>query len=112
VGSQHQEEAWQWVKFLGSQECQDIVGSTGVVFPAIQTGVEKSLQVRKDNGIDVSAFTDQALDPNGTFLFPITDNGAEITSIMIPTMESIMLFQAEPADILPEANAKVNALFE
>jgi multiple sugar transport system substrate-binding protein len=112
VGSQHQEEAWQWVKFLGSQECQDTVGSTGVVFPAIQSGVEKSLQVRKDNGIDVSAFTDQALDPNGTFLFPITDNGAEITSIMIPTMESIMLFQAEPADILPEANAKVNALFE
>ncbi len=112
VGSQHQEEAWQWVKFLASPECEDIVGSTGVVFPAIQSGVEKSLQVRKDKGIDVSAFTEEALDPNGTFLFPITDHGSEIANIMTPAMESIMLFQGDPATILKNANDQVNALFK
>jgi multiple sugar transport system substrate-binding protein len=112
VGSQYQEEAWQWVKFLASPECEDIVGSTGVVFPAIQSGVEKSLQVRKDKGIDVSAFTDEALDPNGTFLFPITDHGSEIANIMTPAMESIMLFQGDPVTILKTANDQVNALFK
>ncbi len=112
VGTKHPQESWQWVKFLASQECQDIVGATGVVFPAIPSGVEKSLKVRADKGIDISAYTKEALDPNGTFLFPITDHGSEIANIMGPTMDSILLFQAKPADALKEANDKVNALFQ
>jgi len=112
VGSKHQKEAWEWVKFLASPECENIVGSTGVVFPAIQSAVEKSLAVRQDKGIDVSAFTTEALDPNGTFLFPITDHGSEIQNIMGPTMDSIYLGQAKAADALKAANDQVNALFK
>ncbi len=64
--------------------------------------------------MDVTAFTDLALDPNGTFLFPITDHGAEISNIMNPVMESIMLGQAYPdiATALKNANEQVNALFK
>jgi multiple sugar transport system substrate-binding protein len=112
VGSKHQDEAWQWVKFAASKTCEDIVGNTGVVFPAIQSGVEASLAKRKADGVDVSSFTSQALDPNGTFLFPITDHGAEISTIMDPVMESIMLGQAKAADALKDANQKVNAVFQ
>jgi multiple sugar transport system substrate-binding protein len=112
VGSQHQEEAWQWVKFAASKTCADIVGNTGVVFPAQQSGVDASLAKRKTDGLDVSAFTDQALDPNGTFLFPVTDHGAEITTIMDPVMQSIMLGEKKAADALKEANTQVNALFQ
>jgi multiple sugar transport system substrate-binding protein len=112
VGTKHVEESWQWVKFASSQTCLDIVGKTGVVFPAIQSGVELSLATRKAAGVDVSSFTDQALDPNGTFLFPITDNGAEIASIMGPVMDSIMLGEAKAADALKAANDKVNAVFK
>jgi len=112
VGSKHQEEAWQWVKFAASAACEDIVGSTGVVFPAIKSGVDKSLASHASKGADVSAYTDEALDPNGTFLFPITDHGAEIDSIMGPAMDSIMLGQAQAAPTLKDANAKVNALFQ
>jgi multiple sugar transport system substrate-binding protein len=112
VGSKHQDEAWQWVKFAASPTCADIVGKTGVVFPAIKSGVDLSLATRKANGLDVSAFTDQALDPQGTFLFPITDHGAEISTIMDPVMQSIMLGQAKAADALKDANTKVNATFQ
>jgi multiple sugar transport system substrate-binding protein len=112
VGSKHQEEAWQWVKFAASKTCEDIVGKSGVVFPAIQSGVDASLATRKANGLDVSAYTDEALDPNGTFLFPITDHGAEISTIMDPVMQSIMLGEKKAADALKDANTQVNATFQ
>ncbi len=112
VGTKHPDEAWAWVKFASSQACENIVGDTGVVFPAIQSGVEKSLAKRKANGLDVSAFTEQALDPNGTFLFPITDHGSEISTIMGPVMDSIMLGEKKAADALKDANTQVNALFQ
>ncbi len=112
VGTKYPEESWKWLKYAASKECADIVGGFGVVFPAQQSGVDAALAKRKADGVDVTAFTDQAADPNGTFLFPITDNGAEVSAIMGPVMDSIMLGQATAADALTAANTEVNALFE
>jgi multiple sugar transport system substrate-binding protein len=112
VGTKHLEESWQWVKFASSPTCENIVGGLGVVFPAIRSGADASLAKRKADGVDVSAYTELALDPNGTFLFPITDHGSEISSIMGPVMDSIMLGQAKAADVLKSANDQVNALFK
>ncbi len=112
VGSKHPEEAWQVLKYLASPECANTVGSFGVVFPAQQSGVDAAVAAYKAKGLDVSAFTEQALDPKGTFLFPVTDHASEISNIMRPVMESIMLGQATAADVLPAANEQVNALFQ
>jgi multiple sugar transport system substrate-binding protein len=112
TGSQHQEEAWQVLKYLASQECADTVGSFGVVFPAQQSGVDAAVAAYEARGLDVSAFTEQALEPNGTFLFPVTDFASNISSIMTPVMQSIMLGEAAAADVLPAANEEVNALFQ
>jgi len=112
VGTKHPNEAWAWVKFAASAECENIVGDTGVVFPAIQSGVDKSLAKHKADGVDASAFTQEAEDPNGTFLFPIADHASEVDNIMKPTMESIMLHTADAATALKTANDQVNALFK
>ncbi len=112
VGSEHQEEAWQWVKFLASADCQNIVGQSGVVFPAIPEAADLSLQVRADIGVDVSAFTLQAAEEGGTFLFPITDYGGEITVIMQEAMDRIALGEVDAETELKAANEEVNALFE
>ena len=48
VGSQNQDAAWEWVKFLGSAECQNIVGAAGVVFPAIPSGVGRRYRDLRD----------------------------------------------------------------
>jgi multiple sugar transport system substrate-binding protein len=112
VGSKHQEEAWQVLKYLASPECADTVGTFGVVFPAQQSAVDKAVEAYKAKGLDVSAFTQQALEKDGTFLFPVTDHASEITNIMTPVMQSIMLGQAKAADVLPAANDQVNALFQ
>ena len=60
----------------------------------------------------MSAFTLQASEEGGTFLFPITDFGGEIATIMSETMDGIALGDANAAEALPAANAEVNQLFE
>ena len=112
-GSKHKDEAWQFLKFVASPACEtDIVGKAGVVFPAIKTGVDNALATQKARGLDVSAFTTEALAPGGTFLFPITDNAAAIGDIMSATMDSIRLGKEKAAPALAAANAKVNATFK
>jgi multiple sugar transport system substrate-binding protein len=112
VGSKHQKEAWQWLKYMGTAACQDVVGEFGVVFPAIPSAVKKALASYKSKGLDVSAFTKEALAPGTTFLFPITDNAAAIGDIMGVAVDKIFLGEAQAADVLKEANTKVNATFK
>jgi multiple sugar transport system substrate-binding protein len=112
VGTQHLEESWAWVKFLASAECQNIVGESGVVFPAIPEAAALSQQVRADAGVDVSAYVEQANQEGGTFLFPIADFAGEISTIMTEAMDGIALGQARAEDVLPAANEEINALFQ
>jgi multiple sugar transport system substrate-binding protein len=112
VGSPNQEQAWEWVKYLASAECQMVVGESGVVFPAIPEAAALSQQVREDAGVDVSAFVEQANEEGGTFLFPITDFGGEINTIMTEAMDMVGLGQSDAATALTAANEEVNALFE
>ena len=111
VGTDEPEASWEWVKYLGSEACQMVVGESGVVFPAIPSAADRSLQVREEAGVDVSAFTEQAAEDGGTFLFPITDYGSEIQTIMTEAIQTVGLGNAEAADIFPEVNEEINDLF-
>jgi multiple sugar transport system substrate-binding protein len=63
VGTPHPEEAWQFVKYLASEECANIVGDSGVVFPAQQSGIDRALAAHAAKGADVSAFTIRPRNP-------------------------------------------------
>jgi multiple sugar transport system substrate-binding protein len=110
IGSKNQAAAGKWVEYLASPACQDIVGKSAIVFPAIPSGTEAAEAAFKAKGIDVSAFTQQVNDKT-TFLFPLTDNGAAISQIMKPAMDNVMNFSADPSS-LTDANDQVNALFQ
>jgi len=112
VGTQHPQESWQWVKFLASADCEDIVGKSGVVFPAIAEAAQLSLKTRQDKNIDVSAYLDQANQKDGTFLFPIADHADQVTQIMGDAMTNIATGKSDAASALKAANAQVNALFQ
>ena len=109
ASSDHPDEAWEWVHFLASADCQDIVGRSGTVFPAIPEAADLSEQARADAGIDVSPFTIQ-VDDNTTFTAPIADHAADRTAIMGPAMEAIFT-GSDAASTLADANEQVNALF-
>jgi multiple sugar transport system substrate-binding protein len=108
AGSKIKEEAWKWVKYLGSAECQSVVAATGVVFPAIKGMAEKAVEVQMSKGVDSSAFLTMA--KSKTVLTPIAERGSEVNEVMFNAIESVLLGRAEPAGALKAANAKANEL--
>jgi multiple sugar transport system substrate-binding protein len=111
VGSKHKEEAWKWVKFLGSEDGQMIIAGYGVVFPAIPSAAKKAEEVMSKKGMDVSPFLLEATDPHGTFLFPIADHSADVLRITKVALDSIFLNGADAATTMKKANTEVNDLF-
>lgn len=112
VGSKHQEEAWKWVKFLASPEAQKIVGGYGVVFPAIPEAAEISEKRMAEKGADVSAFVDEAKEPQGTFFLPISEHASDSVRILRANFDAIFLEGADVETTLKAANKEVNSLFE
>ncbi|MGH9194916.1 MAG: extracellular solute-binding protein, partial [Acidimicrobiia bacterium] len=107
-GSPNQEAAWEFVKYLASPACLDVVGSTGVVFPSIDSGTQLVLDLRAEQGVDISAFVDQSADPEGTFLNPIGDAFAEVSTIMTDFEDRIFGSSDDIQALLTEANNQVN----
>ena len=58
--SQQPENAAKWVKYMSGEECQNIIGESGVVFPARPKGTELAIAYNKnERNLDVTAFTEQ-----------------------------------------------------
>jgi len=112
IGTDHPEESWLLVKHLASAECANIVGDAGVVFPAQEEAVIRAQEAYASRDLDISAFTEQALEENGTFLFPVTDNASTITSIMGEAMDKIFLGEGSAEEVLSTASEEVNATFQ
>lgn len=108
--TKHPDEAWEWLKYLASADCQDVVADAAVVFPAIKTSTEKAIAAFEAKGVDVAAFTDH-VSAGTTVLYPITDHKSDVNAAMTPVMESIMSGQSG-TDALGSANDQVNALFK
>ena len=109
ASTEHPDEAWEWVKFLASPECQNLVAEKGVVFPAIPEAAATVEAVRAEQGVDVSAFTVH-VEEGTTYLSPIADYAADRNAIMMPAMEAVFT-GSDTAETLGEANSEVNDLF-
>lgn len=109
VGSKVKEEAWKWVKYLASAECQKVVAGYGVTFPAIRGMPEMAVAtIKRNSGTDASAFLQMAKEQ--TFLTPITDNAAQADGLMKGALESVFLGKQKAAPALKEANERINRL--
>jgi multiple sugar transport system substrate-binding protein len=109
AGTKHKDAAWQWVKYLASPDCQNVVGNKGVVFPAVPAATDAAAKAFAAKGADVTAFTVQVKDKT-TVLPWITAHAADIDAIMKPAMDAVMGGQADVSS-LTKANNAVNALF-
>ena len=109
--SKQPENAAKWVKFLSGAQCQDIIGQSGVVFPARPEGTDLAIAYnREQRKLDVTPFTDQVKEKT-TFLFPVTTNAADITALMNPRMDAVYIGSA-PVSSLTTLNDQLNKLFE
>lgn len=109
-GTKNPDAAWDWVKYLGSTACQDVVAKSAVVFPAIKTSTQLAQQAFTDKGWDVSAFTVQVTDGT-TKLLPIADHWSDVNDTMTAAIEAYLKGSAG-SNAFADANAKVNALFK
>ena len=108
--SKHPDEAWQWVKWLGSEQCQKHVADAGVVFPAIKSLSDATIAGREKQGLDVSAFMTHVL--NGTtFPPPIADHYPDVLAIQQPVMDDILTGK-KGVDALDAMNDQINALYK
>jgi multiple sugar transport system substrate-binding protein len=108
IGSKQKEDAWQWVRYLASNECQDLVAASGVVFPALRGLAEQVVAAQQRAGTDSRAFLDMAAAK--TFAPPIAEHGDEIQALMDSAMQAILFGGADAATTLRAANARVRAV--
>lgn len=109
--SKQPENAAKWVKYMSGAECQNIIGESGVVFPARPEATEKAIAYNKtERNLDVTPFTDQVKDKT-TFLFPVTTNAADITALLIPRMDSVYI-GSDPVSSLTGVNKQLDNLFK
>ncbi len=109
AGTDHPEEAYKWVEYLASAECQDSVGEAGIIFPALNSGTDAALSAREAEGIDSSAFVSVA-DAGETYPIPAFERSAEVNTIVQDAMQAIAQ-GADAQEELTKANDAVEALF-
>lgn len=109
--SRQPENAAKWVNFLSGAECQNIIGQSGVVFPARPEGTDLAVAFNKnERKLDVTPFTRQVAEKT-TFLFPVTTNAADITALMAPRMDAVYI-GSSPVTSLTKLNSQLNDLFK
>jgi maltose-binding protein MalE len=104
AGTKHQDLAWKWVAYMGSEECQTMASKTGTFFPSIAASMNASAAAMAKDGIDLSVFTDAL--KNGV-LYPATvyGNGAQLQSVLEPLFERFFS-HARDADVFAEMEQK------
>jgi len=110
VGSKVKEEAWQWVRFLGSARCQSLVAEAGVAYPAIAGLAERAVAVQRTRGPDASAFLVMAR--SRVLLMPVADRGAEIFEVVGSAIEAVLVGRSAAAPALQAADAQVRQLLK
>ena len=77
---------------------------------AIPAATDISVGVHQKQGVDVQPWLSVAT-PDQTFLYPVTDHGSEVLSIINPAIDQIFLGNDDIAPILKDANDKIKALY-
>lgn len=108
TASQHQDEAFQWVQYMASPECQNVIGGGAVVFPAIPEATAVAEEAHASNGVDVEAFTVHVNDGT-TFLFPISIEGSEVQNQVGTALDAFMRGEADEQAII-DVNTSINEL--
>lgn len=110
AGSPVKEQAWQWVRYMATPECQRLVAGHGVVYPSLKGMAELAVQAQQRRGLDASAFLVMA--QSQTFPMPIAEHGAEITEIVGTAIESVLVGRADATRALQAADAQVRRLLQ
>ena len=103
-------EAWKWVQFLASPACQNIMGQSGAIVPAIVSADKYVGAAFQRIGADPSV---KAFGTYGKYkdILPLSDHFDQVSTVMQAAMTQIINDGAPVVPTLKSANNQVNALF-
>lgn len=108
-GTKNPDEAFEWVAYLGSADCQTKVAEAGRIFPSLKSSTDIAMKAYKDKGFDPTPFVEMVADGD-TYAVPSLDKGAEINTLVQDAMWAVA-DGADPKESLTKANEEANALF-
>lgn len=109
VGSKVKDAAWQWVSYMGTEDCQSLAGADGTFFPSIKASMDASVTALAADDVDLSAFTVQ-LDDGTLYESPLFSGGTEVESTVGPMAESFWTGERDD-DVFQEMDDASAAIF-
>lgn len=107
AGSAHPKEAWELVKWLGSEESQKIIVAEGAVWPGIPRLDKDYVAVWKQRGVDVGAFSKEAA--GTTAGYPLTTSSGTYGIKVQDAFNQVWLGQQTPRSAADSVNEESNA---
>lgn len=109
VGSKVKDAAWQWVSYMGTEDCQSLAGADGTFFPSIKASMDATVTALAADDVDLSAFTVQ-LDDGTLYESPLFSGGTEVESTVGPMAESFWTGERDD-DVFQEMDDASAAIF-
>lgn len=108
-GSKNKEAAWTFVKWLGSDKHEEIMGSTGTVFPSKSVYWDTYIDYWKKQDTDVSAFKTM-FDTADVYTAPMVPNWNEKDAAITQNVDLLLMNKInakEMGDAIAEAYSKL-----
>jgi multiple sugar transport system substrate-binding protein len=103
------EASWQWLKYLATTECQNLVANYGLFFPATKQATAIAQGAFKAKGYDMTPFTN-FIDEQAAYPMPIAEHAADVNAIISPAVTGFLAHQGD-AQLIIDANKQIDALF-
>ncbi len=107
VGTEHPDEAWELVKFLGSERAQRIAAETGSVWPGVSSLNDVFTEYWSGQGVDVGGF--QTAAEGTTVGYPLSMSDAAFSTAALDEFNQVWLGQKDAQSAAAAVAAIANA---
>jgi ABC-type glycerol-3-phosphate transport system substrate-binding protein len=101
AGGKNKDNAWKWISYMGSEECQTKAAlKSGSFFPSIPGSMDAVAADQLAKGVDLSVFVDAS---TNEWIYPAypSANGSEMGTTIQPLFEAYFTHERD-ADVFPE----------
>ncbi len=108
AGTEHVDETWKWVTYMGSEACQSTAGADATFLPSIGSSLQETIDAQAEDGLDISSFV-QILENGEIYPTPPLTHGQEIADTIQPMFEAYFTGQRDE-DVFPEMATESEAI--
>jgi multiple sugar transport system substrate-binding protein len=111
ANSKNKAQAWDWVKYMGTPACQNVVASYAVVFPALKVSNAKAAAAYAKKGINMTPLLKTLNTPGDAIALPVANKYAQVEQLGDAALQSILINGKPASSTLSALNDSVKALY-